>query len=101
MERSYPSIEFEAEVLPDGTIKIPTPLLKSLTGVKEVTIRLTEGVVSKKLRRRSVTEEEIARIAGMQLEQREHVVRFLESEGALAGSQAFSKRAIPFKAKKK
>ena len=101
MERSYPSIEFEAKVLPGGSIKIPAPLLQSMTGVKVVTIRLTKGVVSKKLRRRNVTEEEIERIAGMQLEQREQVVRFLESEGALAGSKPFGKRAAPFKAEKK
>jgi hypothetical protein len=100
MERSYPSIEFEAEVLPDGTIKVPVPLRKLLAGVKEVTIRLTAGIVSNKLRRRKVTEEEIERIAGLQLEQREQVIRFLESEGTLAGSKSFAKRAARLKAKK-
>ena len=93
MDRSYPSIEFEAEVNPDGEIKIPATIARKLKGIKRVTLRLTEGVVSGRLQRRKVTEEEIEQIAALQLEQREHVIRFLESEGALTGNKLFGRRA--------
>ncbi len=96
MERSYPSFEFEAEVLPDGTIKVPGPLARTLGGGKRVVLRLTDGVVSMKLRRRNVTEEEVERIALTQLEQRDSVIHFLESEGALSKPGAFAKRAQRF-----
>ena len=93
MEHPYPSIEFEAEIGPAGTIKIPVHVTKKLKKVNRVTIRLTEGVVSKTLQRRCVTEDEIEQIAELQLERRENIIRFLESEGVLADNRLFLRRA--------
>ena len=101
MEQPYPSVEFEAEIGPDGTIKTPAAIAKKLKGVDRVTIRMTEGVVSKALQRRRVTENEIEQVAELQLEQRENVICFLESEGALADNKFFLRRAATVMRKKK
>ncbi len=93
MERPYPSVEFEAILEEDGTITIPSSIAKRMKRGERLTIRMTKGVVSKALRRRNITEEEIERISTLQLEQRENVIRFFESEGALAGERLFLQRA--------
>jgi hypothetical protein len=45
-----------------------------------------------------VSEEEIERIGKVQFEDREHVVKFLSSEGMLSGNNAFRKRIKGFAA---
>lgn len=84
MERPYPSVEFETVVGRGGGITLPPELARRFREGEDVIVRLTRGRVDSALRRRHVTEEEIAHIAGVQLEARENVVRFLKSEGALA-----------------
>lgn len=91
MEQTYPVIEFEAEVTEHGTIQVPGPLSRGLAPGARVTVRLTRGVVGA-LRKRGVSEEEIERIAALQLEPRENVLRFLGAEGALAAHRPKGRR---------
>ncbi len=93
MEHPYPLIEFETELGDGGIIQVPHPLLKKIAGTKRVTIRLTTGGVSRNLRDRRVTEEEIEEIATRQLERRENVVGFLKAEGELSRKRSFARRA--------
>ena len=93
MERPYPSIEFEAEVNRDGTLRVPKHIAATLRQRTRVTIRLTNGQVPATLRRRKITEEEIEHIAQRQLEQRENVISFLQGEGQLASHRSFERRA--------
>ena len=101
MERVYPSVEFETAIEGEGTITVPRPLLKQLSDTPIVTVRLTKGTTPNSLRLRGVTEEEIERIAEAQLEQREAVVNFLESEGTLRGDLVFGRRAAALLGKRK
>ena len=93
MEHPYPSVQFEAEFTAEGTIKIPAALARTLKPGDKVTVRLTNGIVSKALRDRRVTEDEIEHISALQLEQRDHVIQFLSEEGIMAANTSFVKRA--------
>lgn len=95
MERRYPSIEFEADIEPDGSVLLPRGVAVRVKPGERVTVKLTQGIVSRRLRTHNVTEEELERIANLQLEDREHVIRFLESEGTLAGVRHFKQSALP------
>lgn len=101
MDYRYPSIQFEAHVDSEGTIVIPRAIAKKLGKGKSITVRLTEGVVSNKLRDRSVTEDELEFIAGLQLERREDIICFLESEGILGKDQKFIDRSSVLMKRKK
>ena len=92
MERRYPSVEFEVEIGPGGTLTLPKAIAARVKQGEKVTVKLTQGVVSRRLRGRKVSEAELELIAETQLEDREQVVLFLESEGALSGSLRFSRR---------
>jgi len=92
MEHPYPAVEFDAIVTPDGTIAVPSALLKNLPPGVPVTVRITEGTVSDSLRARGVTEDLVEGVAELQLERREHVVAFMEAEGALAADKRFVRR---------
>ncbi len=92
MEHKKSSNEFDARIGDDGTILVPDELRKTLAG-KRLHVRLYSEEVSAPLRSRGVTEEEIDYIADAQLEAREQVVKFLSSEGSLAGNKAFNRRA--------
>lgn len=78
-------MEFEGLVDSDGKISVPERLLDLLHAGKEtrVHVRLSTVRMSTSLRRKNVTEEEIERISGLQLEPRSQVVKFLLSEGVL------------------
>jgi antitoxin component of MazEF toxin-antitoxin module len=101
MERPYPSVEFEGKMGEHGVIVLPKHIAAKFNAGQEITVKVTEGTVSDNLRRRNVTEEGIEHIALMQLEQREHVLRFLEAEGALAGRGSFAKRAVQYLRRKR
>ena len=58
----------------------------------KVTVRIFGGVLSEALTARQVSDEEIERIGNLQFEDREHVVRFLLSEGRLSKDRAFLTR---------
>ena len=92
METSYPVVEFEAEVTRSGTLLVPAAIARTLLPGTTLTVRVTRGRVSAALRARGVSEEEVEQIATRQLEPRENVIRFLESEGILASSGRFRRR---------
>ena len=78
--------EFEATIGRGGTISIPDDLAAALDlneGGK-VSVRVVTHSVMAALKRGGVTNEEIDRIAAMQLEPAGQVMKFLLSEGALA-----------------
>jgi hypothetical protein len=93
MEHPYPLIEFETELGDDGVIRVPRSLLKNIGAGGSVTIRLTKGQVSRTLRNRRVSEEEVEAISIRQLERRENVIGFLRAEGELASRRPFIRRA--------
>jgi len=95
MEKAKHSVEFEAEIGNDGKVHFSRAVggELSLTPGDKVTVRIVGGVLSKGLAARNVSDEEIERIGTLQFEDREHVVRFLSSEGMLSRNSAFRKRA--------
>lgn len=79
------SVEFEAVVVPGGTITVPGEYMDH-GGIHEgerLHVRLTRKRLMSVLQRRGVTEEEIEAIAKLQLEPREQVVKFLMTEGSI------------------
>jgi hypothetical protein len=89
------STEIELKVGENGDLHIPSAILHRLrVGLgNKVHVRLTSTVLSGELRRRNVTEGEIERIAAIQLEPRDNVVKFLTTESKFAGNQRFKRRA--------
>ena len=78
------SVEFESLIEASGTIVIPPYVVEEFGRVgRTVHVRLTAHTISAGLKERDVDEEEIERIAAIQLESRGQVVKFLLSEGAL------------------
>lgn len=92
MEHKKSSNEFEALIDDEGKITIPSELRKRLAG-KKLHVRLHKEEVSAGLKENGVTEDEVERIASVQLESREQVVKFFLSEGALESDQTFARRA--------
>jgi len=84
MEKAKHSIRFEAEVDREGKVKFSKSVdeLQLASGSK-VTVTIFGGVLSKKLAAIGVTEEEIERIGNTQMEDRDHVMTFLASQGVL------------------
>jgi hypothetical protein len=89
------SVEFDAEVSERGELLLPRDLEATLHEHKgkRIRVRVTSQHLSEALRRRAVTEEEVARICETQFESRENVLRFLLAQGSLADRQSFRKRA--------
>lgn len=97
MDHTRQSVEFESSIDGHGRITIPPLILAQLgKASRPLRVRLTSKVISSALQRRDVNEEEIERIAALQLETREQVVRFLLSEGALRRNKALKRRAEVF-----
>jgi len=93
MEQKYPSIECEVTIDHDGTMKLPPMLARRFRKGTQLTLRIIDGTVSSKLRKRNVTEAEVEQIASVQLEERDAVIKFLEVEGALSARSLFARRA--------
>lgn len=95
MEKAKHSIEFEAEIDSEGRVQFSRRVAHEvhLKEGSKVTVRITGGVLSKELTARDVTDEEVERIGTIQFEDRDHVVRFLRSEGALLSNGGFRRRA--------
>jgi hypothetical protein len=74
-------LEFDSTISEAGMIEVPTPL-SSLRGSR-VKVRVRSLELAGLLQARGVTDEEISRIATLQAEAPESVVRFLLSEGVL------------------
>ncbi len=77
--------EFETTVGQGGSVSIPETLLESLGLVEggRLSVRITGKHAMALLNRSGVTNDEIDRIAVMQLESPDQVVKFLLSEGVL------------------
>ena len=93
MERSRTSAEFEGKIGDDGKIAVPASILSQLKK-GSIHVRLSGNRVSSELQTRGVTEEEIQKIAAMQLESRDQVVTFLLSEGVLKKRPSFSRARL-------
>ncbi len=95
MEKAKHSVEFEYEIDREGRVQFTRAVAHELhlTEGSKVTVRIIGGVLSKELTARNVSDEEVERIGTIQFEDREHVVRFLRSEGALMSNGRFRKRA--------
>jgi len=93
MEKPYPSLECEVRIGHGGVITLPPTIAARFQEEKRITVRVTDGSVSSKLRKRGVTEEEIEQIASLQWEQRENVLGFLETEGIFPRSSPFARRS--------
>ncbi len=93
MEKAKHSIQFEAEVDGNGKVSFSKPVfdLQLKTGEK-VTVNIFGGVMSKQLTKLNVTEAEIEQIGKMQLEDRQHVMTFLASQGLLSKNKSFAGR---------
>ncbi len=91
MESTSPGNEFEALIDEEGNIAVPPDLLRELVG-RKLHVRIQKREVAAALQEKSVTEDELARLARIQLEPREQVIKFLLSEGALKSNRAFSRR---------
>jgi len=89
------SVAFDAHVGRDGTIRLPARVLERFPagGATKVRVRLTGQRQASALARHGVTEEEIERIAALQMESRDRVVRFLLAGGSLSGQKAFLRRS--------
>ena len=92
MEQKKSSHEFQALIDPDGKIDVPSELVKLFAG-RKLHVRLSSEEIVSDLTELGVTESEIERIATLQFEQREQVVKFLLSEGVMNTDSAFVKRA--------
>ena len=86
--------DFEAVIGPDGTIRVPGGILsRAGTGPgSRVNVRLLPAGIAKALERRNVTDAEVDRIAGLQLEPREQVIAFLLAEGSLPAASGAARR---------
>ena len=85
-ERHVHVAEFDANIEQGGTVRIPEDLVKAL-GLSDggkVSVRVTGRSAMTLLSRSGVTNEEIDRIAAMQLESPDQVVKFLLTEGILS-----------------
>ena len=91
MEPTSPGSEFEALIDEEGNIAVPPSLLKELVG-RKLHVRIQKREVAAALQEKGVTEDEIARLARIQIEPREQVIKFLLSEGVLKSNRAFSRR---------
>jgi len=87
-------LQFESSVDKRGRLAVPRHILDELgplrTAILEV--RLTERRLSRELSRRGIREEEVDRVASVQLESREPVIRFLLAEGSLTGKRGRTRR---------
>lgn len=92
MEQKNSSDEFDATMDEAGRILVPSEIRDRFAG-KKVRVRLRSEEIAVTLRENNVTEEEIERIASVQLESREQVVKLLLSEGTLKGNTLFAARA--------
>lgn len=93
MEKAKHSIQFEAEVDRNGKVSFSTPVFElQLKPGEKVTVNIFGGVLSRQLTKLNVTETEIEQIGKTQLEDREHVMTFLASQGVMNKNKGFAGR---------
>ncbi len=95
------SAEINLRILDGGDLLIPARVLNRLNVERgdKVRIKVTTSVLSNELNRRNVTEEEIERIADLQLEPRENVIKFLATESMFSSNNRFKRRAKELRGK--
>ena len=93
MSEHKTAVEFDTTIDEHGAIHLPEILQSALNKGTKVSVRVISNTISKELKSKKVSENEIERIMKLQIEDREHVVKFLLSEGAFAGNKSFLKRA--------
>jgi antitoxin component of MazEF toxin-antitoxin module len=95
------STEINLRIPETGDLQIPAEVLKRLNVEHrgKIHVRLTAANLSSRLKQRHVTEEEIERIAALQLEPRENVIKFLATESALSENRDFKRRARELRGK--
>ena len=91
MEHKQASNEFEALIDKDGRITVPVEVARQFAG-RKLHVRLHREEISASLREKHVTDDEVERIARVQLDSREQVVKFLLSEGILKRDSGFVRR---------
>ena len=93
MEKAKHSVQFQAEVDVKGNVSFSKAVddLHLRPGTK-VTVNIFGGVLSNRLSKLNVTEEEIEQIGKVQYEDREHVMSFLSSQGELRRNKNFASR---------
>ncbi len=93
MEKAKHSIQFEAEVDGNGKISFSKPVFElQLKPGEKVTVNIFGGVLSEQLTKLNVSEEEIEQIGKTQLEDRQHVMTFLASQGSMKKDKSFAGR---------
>lgn len=93
MEKAKHSIQFEAEVDGNGKVSFSKPVFElQLKPGEKVTVNIFGGVLSGQLTKLNVTEEEIEQIGKTQLEDRQHVMTFLASQGSMSKNKNFAGR---------
>ncbi|HAP34847.1 MAG TPA: hypothetical protein DCQ28_02480 [Bacteroidetes bacterium] len=93
MEKAKHSIQFEAEVDRNGKVTFSKPVFElQMKPGEKVTVNIFGGVLSKQLTKLNVTETEIEQIGKTQLEDRQHVMTFLASQGAMNKNKDFAGR---------
>lgn len=94
MEKAKHSIRFESSIDNHGRVNLSKHVdALRLSPGSAVTVKIFGGSLSKRMNALGVTDEEIEQIGERQLEDREHVVSFLSSQGSLRGS-GFGKRTV-------
>ena len=93
MEKAKHSVQFQAEVDARGNVSFSKAVddLQLKPGAK-VSVNIFGGILSNKLTKLNVTEEEIEQIGKVQYEDREHVMSFLSSQGELSKNKSFASR---------
>jgi hypothetical protein len=95
VEKNLVSEEFEGSVDRNGMIRLPEHVhdLLKRHHIGKVHVRLRVSTVAGVLRGLGVSEEEIDRIASVQLEPQDQVVKFLLAEGRLKAKRGRLEKA--------
>jgi hypothetical protein len=77
------TVEFEALIDAEGKLVVPANVVAMLGNIGDgrVHVRITSGALDRRLRSKGITEDELDRIAAMQLESRDQVMKFMLTEG--------------------
>ena len=93
MSEHRSTVEFDTTISDNGAIHLPEILSQALHKGTKVSVRVISNSLSKELKSKKVDELEIERMMKLQLEDREHVVKFLLSESSFVGNKSLMKRA--------
>ncbi len=94
MDNHRDGMEFDALLQSDGMLRLPESVIRRLgsRGTRRYRVRIIEAKVAERLADKGISQDEIDRIASLQLEPRAQVEKFLLSEGVLRKQKAFRAR---------